>query len=71
MSEIKVTNYGKGIFAMKATDYLIGKRLFFDPTLMEITINDCVNYSVFYTIPKLRNISANKSWFQADIFHIH
>lgn len=67
---ILVTNYSKGIKGVPIQNVMPDKRIVFDKNAMTIEINESINVGVFEKIPYMRNIPANKSWFENNIYHL-
>jgi hypothetical protein len=67
---ILVTNYKTGLRSEPIHNVMPDKRIVFDKKMMEIEINEAVSIGVFETLPYMRNIPANKSWFESNIYHL-
>ena len=67
---VLVTNYKTGLRSVPIQNVMPEKRIVFDKKAMEIEINEAVSIGVFETLPYMRNIPANKKWFETDIYHL-
>ena len=67
---ILVTNYKTGLRSEPMHNVMPDKRIVFDKETMELEINEAISIGVFETLPYMRNIPANKSWFENNIYHL-
>jgi len=67
---ILVTNYKTGLRAEPIQNVMPDKRVKFDKKTMELEINEAISIGVFETLPYMRNIPNNKSWFESNIYHL-
>lgn len=67
---ILVTNYKTGLRSEPLHNVMPDKRIVFDKNAMTLEINESLIVSVFETLPHMRNIPANKSWFESNIYHL-
>lgn len=68
---ILVTNYKLGLFGEPIENVMPNKRIIFDEIAMELTINESSFIGVFKTVPYMRNIPNNKTWFEQNIYHLY
>ena len=68
---ILITNYKTGLRSEPIQNVMPGKRIKFNKEAMEIEINESVSIGVFDEVPYMRNIAANKAWFEGNIYHLH
>lgn len=67
---VLVTNYKTGLINEPIQNVMPDKRIKFDKNNMVIELNESVSIGVFETLPYMRNIPANKSWFENNIYHL-
>ena len=67
---ILVTNYKTGLRAEPIQNVMTCKRVNFDKKTMKLEINEAVSIGVFETLPYMRDIPSNKSWFEKNIYHL-
>lgn len=65
--KVLVTNYKKGIFNKPLLELQTNEK--FELSKNELVINDNLQCHVFNSLPKMRNLDVNKSWFNTNLYH--
>ena len=67
--KVLVTNYKKGIFNKPLLELQTKEK--FELSKNELVINDNLQCHVFDSLPKMRNLEENKSWFNRNLYHFN